>query len=258
MKNRALILMYHIVADPRSSLEAKYCCLPRRFEAQMRHLATTGIRVLSLAEITDALDGRANWPGEGVAVTFDDGFAETFVNALPVLTNYRIPATMFALSDRIGAHNDWMSVRGLPERRLMSVAQLKEMAAAGIDIGSHTRTHPRLPELDAKQKRDEICGSKARLEDLLGHDVPNFAYPYGKFDDDSRQAVMEAGYRSACSVRSGFNGPEIDRFLLRRIEVFGGDTLWHFRQKLKFGANVVSSFYPLRYYARRVADRLGI
>jgi peptidoglycan/xylan/chitin deacetylase (PgdA/CDA1 family) len=255
--NRTLILMYHIVAEPLSGREAKYCCTPRRFEAQMRHLATTGVRLISLDKFIDALDGRADSPGAGVAVTFDDGFADTFANALPVLARYGIPATMFALSDRMDAHNDWMSTRGFPRRQLMSATQIREMAASGIDIGSHTRTHPRLPELDARQKRDEIHGSKARLEDLLGRGVTSFAYPYGLFDDDSRQAVEDAGYRAACSVRSGFNGPDSDRFLLRRIEVFGSDTLWHFRQKLKFGANEVSTFYPLRYYARRISDRLG-
>ena len=249
--------MYHIVAEPLSAQETRYCCSPERFEAQMRHLARTHARMLTLDEIADALDRTSDWPVEGVAVTFDDGFADTFVNALPVLARYRIPATMFALSDRVGGGNDWMSGRGFPARRLMSAAQLRETVAAGIAIGSHTRTHPRLPELDAKAKRNEIRGSKARLEDLLGCSVASFAYPCGKFDEDSRQAVEEAGYRSACSVRAGFNGPEVDRFLLRRIEVYGSDTPWRFRQKLKFGANDVSPLYPIRYYARRISARLG-
>lgn len=255
---QTVILMYHIVAEPLSGQEARFCCTPRRFEAQMRHLRSAGMRLLTLDEIADALDGRAEWPNEGVAVTFDDGFADTFANALPVLARYRIPATMFALSDRIGAGNDWMSARGFPARRLMSAAELKEMAAAGITIGSHTRTHPRLPELDPEQKQDEIRGSRTRLEDLLGRRVDHFAYPYGLFDEGARRAIEAAGYRSACSVRSGFNGPGADRFLLRRVEVFGGDTLWQFRQKLKFGANRVSRLYPLRYYAGRIASRLGL
>ena len=256
-QGRAAILMYHIVGEPLSAREARYCCSPERFEVHMRHLADAGTKLLTLDEIADALDGRVDWPADSVAVTFDDGFADTFVNALPVLARYRIPATMFALSDRIGASNDWMTARGSPVRSLMTATQLREMVAAGVTVGSHTRTHPRLPELDARAKRDEIRGSKARLEDLLGCEVENFAYPYGLFDEDARQAVEEAGYRSACSVRTGFNGPGVDRFLLRRIEVYGSDTLWQFRQKLRFGANDVSRFYPIRYYAGRISARLG-
>jgi peptidoglycan/xylan/chitin deacetylase (PgdA/CDA1 family) len=255
--NQIVILMYHIVAEPGSAQEARYCCTPRRFEAQMRHLGKAGLRLLSLDAIADALDGRAEWPDRGVAVTFDDGFADTFANALPILTRHRIPATMFAVSDLIGASNDWMSARGFPKRRLMSASELRAMSAAGVTIGSHTRTHPRLPELDRESKRSEIRGSKARLEDVIGRGVTAFAYPYGLFDDDARQAVAEAGYRTACSTRSGFNAPDADRYLLRRVEVFGADNLWQFRQKLKFGANEVSNLYPLRYYASRVLARLG-
>ena len=254
--NRVVILMYHIVAEPQSVQEARYCCTPFRFEAQMRYLRQAGIRLLTLDEIADAFERRAEWPDGGVAVTFDDGFADTFANALPALNRYRIPATMFAVSDLIGTSNDWMSARGFPKRKLMSASQLQEMSRAGVAIGSHTCTHPRLPELDGAAKRREIGNSKARLEDTIGRSVTAFAYPYGQFDDDARDAVEEAGYRIACSASSGFNGPEVDRYLLRRIEVFGADNLWQFRQKLKFGANEVSSFYSLRYYAGRILARL--
>jgi peptidoglycan/xylan/chitin deacetylase (PgdA/CDA1 family) len=254
---RVLVLMYHIVAEPRSEQEARYCCTPDRFEAQMRHLCDTRTPLVALDAIADAMDGAATWPEDAVAITFDDGFADTFANALPALERYRIPATMFAVSDRTGETNRWMSERGFPERRLMSTAELREMNAAGVTIGSHTRTHPRLPSLDADRRRDEIHGSKVRLEDLLGGAVTAFAYPYGLFDDAARLAVEEAGYRLACSTRSGFNGPDADRYLLRRVEVYGRDNLWQFRQKLKFGANEVSNFYPLRYYAGRLSSRLG-
>ena len=253
---RVLVLMYHIIAEPLSAQEARYCCVPRRFEAQMRHLRDSGVRLLALEELADAFDGHGQWPDIGVAVTFDDGFADTFTNALPVLVRHRIPATMFAVVDRAGASNDWMSDRGYPSRRLMSESELREMGGAGIAIGSHTLTHPRLPELDAAAKRDEIRGSKARLEDVIGRGVTAFAYPYGLFDDDARLAVEEAGYRVGCSTRSGFNGPDVDRYLLRRVEIYGRDNLWQFRQKLKFGANEVSNFYPLRYYAGRILARL--
>jgi peptidoglycan/xylan/chitin deacetylase (PgdA/CDA1 family) len=255
--SRVVILMYHIVAEPQSTQEARYCCTPPRFEAHMRYLQETGTRLLTLDQIADALDGRAEWPDAGVAVTFDDGFADTFSNALPVLTRYRIPATMFAVSDLIGGTNNWMSARGFPQRKLMSRSDLGKMSAAGFGIGSHTRTHPRLPELDAEGKRREIRDSKARLEDMIGGSVTTFAYPYGLYDEDARQAVQEAGYRLACSTRSGFNGPDIDRYTLRRIEVFGNDNLRQFRQKLKFGTNEASSFYPLRYYAGRILARLS-
>jgi len=255
---RALVLMYHLVAEPLSAQEARYCCPPKRFESQMRHLRDSGAPLVTLDALVEALDRRREWPQFAVAVTFDDGFADTLAHALPILGRYGIPATMFAVADRLGGVNDWMSRRGFPERRLVSASELREMSAAGVAIGSHTRTHPRLPEVDARAKREEIGGSKHRLEDVLGCAVSSFAYPYGLYDDDSRRAVEEAGYRVACSTRSGFNGPEIDRYSLRRVEIYGDDNLWQFRQKLKFGANEVSNLYALRYYAGRVSSRLGL
>ena len=255
VSQRATILMYHILDRPRSDQEAKYCCLPQRFEQQMawlsRHHSPVG-----LDRLLEILDGAAPAPENPVAVTFDDGFASTFEHALPVLSRYRIPATMFIVAGRIGADNDWMHRRGRPRRRLMDAAQIREMEAAGVSIGSHTLSHPRLPECRHDDKGREIGDSKARLEDLLGHAVEHFAYPYGQYDDRDRERVAEAGYRSACSTRSGFNNPGTDRFQLRRIEIFGSDRLWQYRNKIRFGTNDDAWTLPLNYYLGRVAARL--
>ncbi len=255
MSRRALILMYHIVDHPRAADEAKYCCTPERFARQMAWLAEHHTPV--------SLDALLHWletgegPADPVAVTFDDGFAVTCENALPVLERLKIPATMFLVADRIGADNDWMHQRGRPRRRLMDLAQIRAMEAAGVTMGSHTLTHPRLPECPPERKAREIADSRKRLEDQLGHAVEHFAYPYGLYDDQALELVRTAGYRSACSTRSGFNNPRVDRYQLRRIEVFGSDRLWQFRNKLRFGTNDDHWTLPLRYYAGRLRARLG-
>jgi peptidoglycan/xylan/chitin deacetylase (PgdA/CDA1 family) len=253
--SRVTILMYHVVDDARAGKEAKYCCSPARFEAQMRYLRESGKNLLSLDQIAAAIEGTSPWPQSGVAVTFDDGFQATFRNALPILTRYGIPATMFMLADKLGGSNDWMVPRGFPQRELMTQRELEQMQAAGICIGSHTCTHPRLPQISAAQAGDEIGLSRRKLQDITGTPVDHFAYPYGLYDDTALAAVADAGYRTACSTRSGFNGPGIERHLLRRIEVYGSDNLWQFKQKLKFGANDISYSYPLRYYAGRLMAR---
>jgi peptidoglycan/xylan/chitin deacetylase (PgdA/CDA1 family) len=176
---------------------------------------------------------------------------------MPALTKHRIPATMFIVADRIGADNDWMHRRGMPRRRLMDAAQIRDMHAAGITIGSHTLSHPKLPECAPGTMRTEIADSKARLEDVLSGPVMHFAYPFGLFDDTARRQVEEAGYLSACSTRSGFNGEKTDRYELRRIEVFGSDRLWHLGQKMKFGINEASWSTTPAYYLRRALARLS-
>lgn len=249
--------MYHIIDRARSKQEAKYCCPPDRFEAQMRYLRESGQNLLSLDQIATAIQGRSAWPATGVGVTFDDGFRDTFRQALPVLTRYNIPATMFLLADRIGAHNHWMTPRGFPERELMSESEMLEMQAAGVCIGSHTCSHPRLPQLDEANCMAEIKVSREKLQALTGSAVNHFAYPFGLYDDKALTAVAAAGYLTACSTRSGFNGEGIEPYLLRRTEIYGKDTLWQFKQKLKFGANDISYTYPIRYYAGRMLSRFG-
>jgi hypothetical protein len=88
--------------------------------------------------------------------------------------------------------------------------------------------------------------------------VAHFAYPFGLFDERAVEAVEGAGYRTACSTRAGFNRHDEDRFLLRRIDVYGGDSLRRFRQKMRFGTNDASLTYPFRYYARRLGERMRL
>ena len=138
----------------------------------------------------------------------------------------------------------------------MDTAQIREMHAADITIGSHTLTHPKLPECPPDKMSQKITDSKSILEDILSHPVQHFAYPYGLYNDRACRFVKQAGYRSACSTRSGFNNIETDRYELRRIEVFGSDRLWNLKQKLKFGTNDDSWTLAAKYYLQRARSRL--
>lgn len=255
--SRALILMYHLVAPPHTKQEQRFCTTPDDFARQMAFLAESGFTALSMAQLCDCIEGKAPMPDKAFHVTFDDGFTCVLEHAAPILHDYDFPATMFALSDRLGSSNDWMIVRGFPERTILSVDGLRALEDAGFTIGSHTRTHARLPDISTEAARNEISNSKSRLEDALGKAVDYFAYPFGKFSDPVRGLVATAGYRAACSTRSGFNRPGEDSYLLRRIDVFGTDQLWQFQQKLKFGINEATRTYPLRYLVRRLMARLG-
>jgi len=249
--SRSIILMYHMVDRPRSMREHRFCTPPEEFRRQMEWLIRSGYRPVTLADI-------AAGPDRAVHITFDDGFASVLDHAAPLLRELGLPATMFAVSSRLGGTNDWMVERGYPERPLLSVEGLHLLREYGFSIGSHTRSHARLTDLDRETAQDEIAGSKAELEDRLGTEVSYFAYPYGKEDPATRDLVVGAGYLAACSTRSGFNRPGSDPYVLRRIDVFGTDRLWQFRQKITWGINEASRLYPLKYYRGRIAARLGL
>lgn len=255
--SRALILMYHQVDTPRSAQEHRFCTPPGEFTRQMDHLVEA-YTPIAMDELLAGIRGERPLPERAVHVTFDDGFTGVLEHAAPILATRSIPATLFAVSGRIGRSNDWMTGRGFPERPLVTAAQLRELEAMGFVIGSHTQSHARLTEIDSRHITAEVADSKRALQDTLGKDVPYFAYPYGLQNDAVRDAVVAAGYRAACSTMSGFNRRGQDAYLMRRIDVFGTDRQWQFRQKLRFGRNESSRLYALEYYAARFKARLGL
>jgi peptidoglycan/xylan/chitin deacetylase (PgdA/CDA1 family) len=246
--------MYHRVSA--TARPNRYTVSASEFEQQMLSLQEMGNRVISLAETVQALNSSDARVGSSVCITFDDGFQDTHSFAAPVLKRLRYPATFFLVSGLMGSTNRWDN----PEtpgfgQALMDWDEAKDLSESGFDIGSHSLTHPVLPEVALARAAREICASKEELERQLGIRVRHFAYPYGRFNQSIRDLVCEAGYQAACSTLSGFANHENDRFALRRIEIFGGDSLRTFRRKLKFGANEMGSRAVMGYYARRALAR---
>jgi peptidoglycan/xylan/chitin deacetylase (PgdA/CDA1 family) len=256
--SRAVILMYHIIDDPRSSMEARYACSPRRFKAQLQRIQADGYAFMPLADLALGLAGEGPPLREGsVAVTLDDGFSDTCTQALPILDSLNIPATVFVTTGTIGGENVWMTPpRGYPPRRMLSWDDVRTLQRAGMGIGSHTLTHPRLSTLPPGRLQVELKDSRATLENKLGAPVREIAYPYGDFSPAVMAAAAVVGYAIGCTTRCGFNRPGIALLELRRIEVYGSDAPWRLAQKVRFGANDSSVLKPAFYYARRAADRL--
>jgi peptidoglycan/xylan/chitin deacetylase (PgdA/CDA1 family) len=111
----------------------------------------------------------------------------------------------------------------------MTVPMMKEMLEAGMSIGSHTLTHPRLARIDPEQMRAEVEISKRNIEDALGEAVTSFCYPYGNFNAATITAVREAGYLLATSTIRGNTNSEADRFTLKRAMVTPGRSGLRFR-----------------------------
>jgi len=164
-------------------------------------------------------------------------------------------ATWFAVSAILGEHAHWMG-QPAAETAILDARQLREMAEAGMEIGSHTRTHPDLTSLTPREMQTEITDSKKELEDLLGQEVYSFAYPYGRFNQACADAAQQSGYRFACSVRPGWFHSEPDPFRLRRVTIFADDSLSTFARKLIFADNDVGWGRMVRYAAQRLSDRL--
>lgn len=191
-----MILMYHGVADEAEDPN-HLCVAPARFAEQMTWLKRRGLRGVGIGTLVDAM--RAGRSRGLVGITFDDGYVSVLAAALPELLRHGFTATMFIISGRLGGSNDWDQG---PRWPLMSVGQVGELAAAGMEIGSHSVTHARLAGLDAGRLDAEVKDSKARIGELAGAPVRGFAYPYGSMDAAARRAVRDAGYDYACAVQT--------------------------------------------------------
>ena len=208
-----LILMYHAIETP--PLWHKWRGLyvePAKLRAQLDELRDTGARFVSLTEWN-----RRRSREREIIVTFDDGFQNVFRDGLPILRELAVPAINYIVAGEIGGANSWDRDAGAQMRPLMSRDEILEWQRAGLEIGSHTLTHPRLSAIPPDQARREIFDSKKILEDLCGRPVPHFAYPYGDWNPAIRDLVAEAGYETATVASPGFNSFESDRFTLHRF-----------------------------------------
>ena len=196
LRDVPLILMYHGVADVAE--DPNYLCVtPGRFAEQMTWLERRGLRGVSIGTLVDEM--RAGRRRGLVGITFDDGYVNVLEAALPELQRHGFTATMFIISARLGGSNDWDEGPSWP---LMSGDQVGQLAAAGMEIGSHSTTHVRLAGLDVGQLEAQIRDSRASLAELTGAPIRGFAYPYGSMDAAARSAVRDAGYDYACAVQT--------------------------------------------------------
>lgn len=256
--NRFIILMYHMISKPETAEEVKYACPPETFDKHMQQLKLNGFNPVTLEQIEQHLLFNIALPENAVAITLDDGFADNYTHAFPILNKHQVPATVFLASGCLESTNHWMTQRGFPERKMLNWQQIREMDQLNIAFGAHTINHVKLPEIVTKSAVHEISASKKAIEDNLGKTCKHFAYPYGLFNTENRNSVEASGYTLACSTRSGFNNAERDPFALHRIEVYGNDSWWKLKQKMTFGINDASLFFPIKYYTTRLVNRFSL
>jgi peptidoglycan/xylan/chitin deacetylase (PgdA/CDA1 family) len=230
MKN-VPILMYHNVGTPPAGARLRGLYVRTgAFRRQMWLLKLLGYKGLSMSAAMPYLRGEKS--GRVVAITFDDGYLDTFENALPILSRFGFSATCYFVSGHSGQHNEWDAANLNVQKPLMNDEQIKAWQAAGMEVGAHSRSHPRLTQCTDEQLQDELAGSKADLEALTGAPVTQFCYPYGDLDARVANAARNAGYSAATTVQRGRACPGDDLMLLRRIWLSGSNLLYLFLIKL--------------------------
>lgn len=212
------ILTYHKLGPRPRRVRLKGLYLSARlFERQLAELRAAGFASTDLSAAIEPASANPAKASQRIVITFDDGFRNVLQHGLPVLLRHGFKAIQFLVADLIGHTNEWEQREGEAPEPLMDEAQVREWLAAGMAIGSHTRTHPWLTRLSAGRAREEIVASKRLLEDRFGVAVDHFCYPYGDHNQAVCDLVGAAGYRTACTVEPGVNTAQTPPHALRRF-----------------------------------------
>jgi peptidoglycan/xylan/chitin deacetylase (PgdA/CDA1 family) len=218
------ILSYHSVSPYRYD-PYQITVSPARFEQQIRGLRRLGLTGVSMR---DLLEARRRENGRHlVGLTFDDGYADFAEYALPVLARHGFGATVFVVANLLGRHNVWDPAG--PRKELLTADQVRQIADAGMEIGSHGLRHVLLPDVTDADMVTEITASRRILQQVSDQDVAGFCYPGGAVERHIVEAVERAGYDYACAVgRSALAG----RHALPRSCIGDTDSPFWIRAKL--------------------------
>ena len=187
------------------------------FARQMWALKAMGYRGVSMSELMPYLRGEKQ--GKVVGNTFDDGYRNNLTNALPVLKRFGFSSTCYVVSGMLGKTNSWDLKNNVVEKPLMTAEEVCEWISGGQEVGSHTRNHVNLSEMDAATARDEIRKSKEELEALTGTACRHFCYPYGSYTPQHVGFVQEFGYESATTTARGKVSAGQSPYELARVPV---------------------------------------
>lgn len=225
--SRIPVLCYHNIGPaPAGERFALLHVTEANLERQLWALRRLGRRGVSMTEGFTHLAGIARH--NLVVLTFDDGYMDTLTAALPLLRRYGCRATCYVVSDFIGRQNRWDDGEGRARQALMGREQIGLWIEAGMEIASHSCSHPWLQKLDEPDAAREISESRVALQRTFGVAVDHFAYPFGRFTTATINLVKRCGYASAVTVEPGIARGGDDVYRLPRLIVNGERGLGRF------------------------------
>jgi peptidoglycan/xylan/chitin deacetylase (PgdA/CDA1 family)/glycosyltransferase involved in cell wall biosynthesis len=217
--NSIPVLMYHrVLPDSAERPSHGIWVTGSMFARQLASLHRRGFEAITFLDYALFLQGKKPLPRRPIILTFDDGYGDNYDVAFPLLQKWGFKAVVYVVTDRERRTNFWDKEE--PPASLLTPSQLMELHRSGMEIGSHTVTHARLTEVSADFARNELINSKKNLEEMLGAEVPSFAYPYGSLDARVKEMVEEAGYKFAVAADTGPTALCDDLLEIRRTQVF--------------------------------------
>ncbi len=219
------ILMYHSVRPidfkTTNAFVSSLTLPPAEFERELIYLKSRGFTSVTMRDLALHLRGELDLPARPVVLTFDDGFMNDYQYAFPLLKKYGFTGTFFIITGFLGK----------PE--YMRWDQVIDLARSGMEIGSHTITHPDLTTLTPAVRDQQLASSKQTLEQKLGIEITSLSYPGGAYNAAVEAAATRAGYETAVTTHYGANHPAGKPMELSRVRIQGTDQLGSFKWKIE-------------------------
>ena len=209
------ILTFHALDDQAGAISFP----PGVFRRGIGRLHENGFRTLDLTDAAIKLCQKRPLPDRSFAITFDDGYQSVYEQALPVLREYGMCATVFLTVGETSTTGSSSRLPALSGHSMLSWGEIREMQSQGFAFGAHTLTHPNLTRLPGDKVETEICRSKTIIEEQLDSPVTCFAYPYGRYDGRSRDLVRHH-FVCACSDKLGLTTSASDLYALERVDAY--------------------------------------
>ena len=201
------ILLYHHLSVTGGG--SRYTLNSDVFRQQMEFLVAAGFQTVSVSDVARAIRVGAELPANPIALTFDDGNADTINLAFPILDSMDLRGVAYVVANRTGAEG------------FMGEKDLQTLSAAGWEIGSHSMSHVDLTQGGPTLWRQEILVSRLDLEAVLGVPVLTFAYPFGTSTPEIIAKVAEYGYDSGAGLGPSTVNDRGTLYYLQRREIWG-------------------------------------
>lgn len=227
---------------------------PHEIEKFRAHL-----RIIDRNAITLPADfkGRLKPGKHYVVLTFDDGFKSVLNHALPVLSEFKIPAALFLVTDFLGRSPQSIDDKVHPDidEPILSIEDLVSLKNDLITIGSHSVSHPYMTLLPESEARRELTESKKMLNELTGTDISLFAFPHGDHNETLIDLAHEAGYQRVFTLSHKPAFSTDNEFATGRVDVYMDESLFDFELKLLGAYRWLSSAFRIK---RKLSDIISV
>ena len=219
------VLVYHSIDNTSCQTSVS----PKVFNRQLDYLIKNNYYFASLDEIVKYIDGKVGLPTKTVALTFDDGYESFFSCVMPLIENYKIPVSLFLISDvEHFSSKSFSNDLALLNKEQLHVIKNNKL----ISLQSHSMFHQDFRQLDEVSLKEEIVGGKAKLENDLALNTKYFAYPGGVYTDEAVKITKKAGFDASFSIKAGLVHRGDDKLLIKRNVILKSMHFWQFRMRL--------------------------